>query len=213
MKEGDFIRIDFLGRVAGTGEIFDFTQESVAREKGLHNATHTYGPAFVIVGAKFVIPGVEKQLLKMRPGEERRFSVPPEEGFGPRNPKLVKVFPIQAFLKEKINPVPGSFVDIEGMRGKVQTVSGGRVRVDFNHPLAGKKLNYWVKITEVIRDTREKVNTLFSYYRIKYTPRLDGSTLIIETEKPVPHETRHFIKEIIGKWVKEIKDVKFREKK
>lgn len=213
MKHGDFIKIDFIGRVAETKVIFDFTQEEVAKREGLHNPKHQYAPALVIIGAKMVIPGVEKHLLKMKPGEEKEFSVPSQEAFGKRNLKLMKVFSLSNFLRQNINPTPGSFVDIDGMRGKVQSVSGGRVRVDFNHPLAGKELKYWVKMTDVIKKPEDKVAALFSWYSLPYSPHVKDNTLTIEGEKPVPHEARQFIEESVGKWIKEIKKIQFPEKK
>jgi len=213
MKHGDFIKIDFVGKVVGTGEIFDFTSEEVAKKQGLHNPKHQYGPALVIMGAKMVIPGVEKHLLDMEEGEEKEFTVPPEEAFGPRNPHLIKIFPLFTFLREKVTPSPGSFVDIESMRGKVQSVSGGRVRVDFNHPLAGKELAYWMKIVQVITKPEEKVAELFFYYGLKYTFTLEEGVLTIESKEEIPHEARDFIREAVGKWVKEVKSIHFPEKK
>ncbi|MBL7160253.1 MAG: peptidylprolyl isomerase [Candidatus Aenigmarchaeota archaeon] len=213
MNHGDFIKIDFLGKIVSTGQIFDFTQEEVAKKEGLHNTEHKYVPALVIIGDNMVIPGVEKHLKEMKIGEEKEFTVPPEEAFGPRNPKLVKLFPMSAFIKQNINPVPGAFVEIEKMRGKVQSAAAGRVRVDFNHPLAGKELEYWIKITAQITTAESKVSELFSYYSIPHTPEIQDAALTIETDKPIPHEMKSFIEEIIAKWVKSIKTVKFSEKK
>lgn len=46
------------------------------------------------------------------------------------------------------------------LKGKVLTVSGGRVRVDFNHPYAGKHLVYEVEVVEKIEDPIDKVKAL-----------------------------------------------------
>lgn len=212
MKNGDFIRIDFVGKIASTGEIFDFTEAKIAKDKNMFNPERRYDPAFVILGDKMVIPGMEKELLKMKPGEEKEFSVKPEEAFGQRNPKLVKIFPVFNFIKQNITPTPGTFLEIDGMHGKVQSFSGGRVRIDFNHPLAGKELRYRVKINEAIHEPIEKIKALFSYYNIKYTPKLENDVLTLESEKQLPHEIRKFTEEITLKWVKEVKKINFAEK-
>lgn len=213
MKNADFVKIDFVGRVHDTDQVFDFTTPDIAKKEGLHNEKHEYVPALVIVGAKMVIPGVEKQLLKMKVGEEKEFTVDPVDAFGPRNPRMAKVFSYSAFIRQKVNPTPGAFVDIGGMRGKVVSVSGGRVRVDFNHPLAGKKLKYWVKVVETITGAQNKIDALFKYYSVPFTPKIEGDKLLVSGDKPVPHEVRTFVEEAVAKWIKEIKTVSFPEKK
>ena len=138
MKEGDFVQIDFVGRVAGTDEIFDLTVKDVAEQHKIVNPGQKYQPALVIVGARMVIPALDRNLQEMQVGEEREFDVRPEEGFGERKPSFIKVFSLSKFREAKVEPAPGRFIDIDGMPAKIQSVSGGRVRVDFNHPLAGR---------------------------------------------------------------------------
>jgi len=72
--------------------------------------------------------------------------------------------PLQHFKKEKMQPFPGLVVEINGMQGKVQTVSGGRVRVDFNHPLAGKELLYDMKVERELTEPKEQVEELYKKY-------------------------------------------------
>ncbi len=56
-----------------------------------------------------------------------------------------------------MNPVPGMKISSNGSTGKILTVNGGRVKVDFNHELAGKDLIYDVEVTEIIDDVEEKL--------------------------------------------------------
>ncbi|EFK97351.1 peptidylprolyl isomerase FKBP-type, partial [sediment metagenome] len=49
-------------------------------------------------------------------------------------------------LKDSIRPMPGLPVNIDGMYGIIRTVAGGRVIVDFNHPLSGKEIVYNSKL-------------------------------------------------------------------
>lgn len=210
MEEGDFVEIEYVGRIASTNEIFDLTSEELAKKEGIYDVTHKYGPVLIIIGAGMVIPGVEKELKKMKPGEEKEFIVKPEEGFGKRKPELIRILAISKFISNNINPVPGTFVSIDGRQAKIQSVTGGRVRVDFNHPLAGKELRYWVKILRHVTDTKEKLEGILKYHRINY------EKVEIENEKAViigkiPKNTENFLKEFIQKWIKEVKEVEFEE--
>lgn len=212
MKKGDFVEIDFVGRLATTGEIFDLTEEETAKKEGVYNPKQKYSPSLVIIGSNMAVPGVEKHLEHMEPGHESEFTIAPEEAFGGRDMKLIRIVSMSKFLKEKINPVPGMFVDIDGMQTKVLSVAGGRVRVDFNHPLAGKSLKYKIRVVRQITDTLERARSLIDYYGIKCETTLDGDTLAIETEKPMNEFLRKFTGENVMKLIPEIKNVVFSDK-
>jgi len=64
----------------------------------------------------------------------------PEKAFGNRESKLVQMIPMKIFHQHKINPVPGTLFNFDNKVAKILTVSGGRVMVDFNNPLAGKDI-------------------------------------------------------------------------
>ncbi len=211
MKKGDFIEVDFIGRVSLTGEIFDLTSEKAAKENNIYDRKHNYRPALVVIGNLTVIPGLEKELEKMNVGEEKEFEVNPEDGFGRRDPKLVKIISLSKFRQEKINPVPGAFVSIDGVHAKIQSVSGGRVMVDFNHPLAGKSLKYKVRIVRQITGPLEKSRSLLDHYGIKCNTELAEGTLTVKPEKDVDKLIKEFLKQKIKDLITEIKDVKFEE--
>lgn len=213
MQEGDFVKIDFTGKVSATGEVFDLTSEDEAKKEGIYNKKHKYGPALVVIGANMTIKGVEDQLKKMKVGDEKTFKVQPEKAFGKRNFKLIKILSKSKFLKKNINPAPGMFVDIDGKQAKVQSVSGGRVRVDFNHPLAGRELSYRVKIVKKITDTEKKVKSLLKYYKIKPDITLKKGKLTVRFDKPAPDFVKKTLEKTITKRIPKIKEVKFREPK
>jgi len=210
MQKGDFVEIEFIGRIAATGEVFDVTSAEEAKKAGVYNDKQNYGPALVIIGAGMVVPGVESQLKEMKPGEEREFEVKYEQAFGKRNPKLLKIISRSKFLEKNINPVPGLFVDIDGMQARIRNVSGGRVVVDFNHPLAGRDLKYKVKIVRQIKDALEKVNVLFKHYNLKAEASLKEGILTVKTEKEMPKPAKELIERLIKKWISEIKEIKFK---
>jgi FKBP-type peptidyl-prolyl cis-trans isomerase 2 len=213
MKEGDFLLIDYTGRIAETGEVFDLTDADTAKKEGIFDEKRKYEPVLVVIGAKMVIPGVEEQLKKMKPGEDREFKVAPDMAFGQRNLKLIRIIPLVKFIQKNINPVPGLFVEIDGREAKVQSVGGGRVRVDFNNPLAGKELKYWVKVVRVVKNPLEKAKALFRYYGQEAELKLTESKLVVKTEKKLDDFLKKLLKDAVLRWVKEIKEVEFGEGK
>ena len=60
------------------------------------------------------------------------------------------------FKKQGMKPEVGMAITSDGTTGIIRSVSGGRVRVDFNHELAGKNLEYDIKVIKVIDDDVEK---------------------------------------------------------
>jgi peptidylprolyl isomerase/FKBP-type peptidyl-prolyl cis-trans isomerase SlyD len=212
MQQGDFVEIEYTGRVKLTGEIFDLTSEDIAKKEKLYNPNAPYGPALVIVGSNMVIKGVMKELEKMEVSEELTFDVSPSEGFGLRNPGMIRIVPMSKFIENKINPVPGTYFDIDGLQAKVQSVSGGRVRVDFNNPLAGKTLTYNLKILRKIEGNREKIETLLKYYRITFSNvELREKAAEIKTAKPLNPLAKKIVNDMITKWVKGIEKTEFKE--
>lgn len=188
MKKGDFIRIDYLGRVKDTGEIFDLTMEETAKKENVYSPGIKYGPVPVIVGEGFVLSGLDDEIAKMHEGEKKTVQLEPEKAFGQRKAEMVKVMPLSAFRKQKIDPVPGLVVDMSGLKGRIQSVSSGRVRVDFNNPLAGKTIEYEVEIKEVITKPEEKIKAVFEYMGIENVNVLiDGNTVEVETGSMHPN--------------------------
>ncbi|MEM5804658.1 MAG: peptidylprolyl isomerase [Candidatus Aenigmatarchaeota archaeon] len=147
MQMNDFIRITFTGRIKEGGQVFD-TGEKVP----------------VIVGAEYVIRGLDKVLHDMTVGEKRTVEIFPDGAFGERRADFVKTIPRAEFVKHGTEPKPGMVVNMDNLRGRIMSVSGGRVKVDFNHPLAGKILVYDVEIVSKIEQPEEKIRAIFEFY-------------------------------------------------
>ncbi|MCX6798807.1 MAG: peptidylprolyl isomerase [Candidatus Diapherotrites archaeon] len=164
MKDGSIVAISYTGKIVATGEMFESTVEKKAIEGGIFSPKQKYLPMIVVAGEGDVLPGLEKALLEMKLGEERKILVKPAGGWGERSPDNIAVVPLQQFKEHKIAPVPGLVLEVNGRQGRVQSVSGGRVRVDFNHPLAGKELEYELKIESEISEPKEQVRALYEKY-------------------------------------------------
>ena len=160
IREGDFVIVDYVARVEETGEIVDLTLEDVAKKEKIYREDGIYKPKLVIVGEGWFIKGFEEGLIGLEVGKKTEIRVPPEKGFGERDPKKIKVVPIREFRKSGITPRPGMRVTINNKVGTIHTVTSGRVRVDFNHPLAGKTIIYEVYVRKKLTDDLEKIKAI-----------------------------------------------------
>lgn len=220
MKKGETVFVSFTGRVSETKMVFETTSEKTAKESGFVTENREFKHVPVIIGNNELLPGLEEALLEMNEGETRHLELPAQKAFGERKKELIAVVPLQQFRKEKINPIPGLIVEINGRPAKVQTVSGGRVRVDFNSELAGKKVEYELKIEKHVTDPKEKAVVLAEKmfpFREK-TPKVqisgDELELVFEMELPKSMDVlKGAFEKIAKESIKEIKKVKFTEKK
>jgi FKBP-type peptidyl-prolyl cis-trans isomerase 2 len=214
MKEGDFVYVDYIGRVKDTNEIFDLTKEDIAKREGVYRENVRYEPIPVIIGAGILIRGLEEEIKKMKINEKKTIEIPPEKGFGSRDEKLVRLIPISVFRANKIEPEVGKFVTINGLNGRILSISGGRVKVDFNHPLAGKTLVYEVEVKGEIKELEEKVKAIFSYF-LKFDEKLielkiSENKLEALMNVEIPTMIKRRIANLILKWT-EIDNVRFIE--
>ncbi len=118
------------------------------------------GPLVVAVGKSHVLKGLDEALQATDVGVQSEVVVPPEKAYGERNPELVRLVPMEVFRRQGVEPEPGMVVELDNLPCKVQSVSGGRVRVDFNHELAGKTITYEFKIVEELSTPLAKVSAI-----------------------------------------------------
>ncbi|MCX8189810.1 MAG: peptidylprolyl isomerase [Candidatus Diapherotrites archaeon] len=161
-KKGDILRLNYT--IRDSSEVFDTTLESVAIKEGIFQKERKYEPAIFIVGMPNFFEKVDGEIEGMSIGEKRTIALEPRDAFGERNPELVRVVPLSEFKRRKVLPFPGLVVDVNGMQGKVQSVSGGRVRVDFNHQLAGKEIFFEAEVLEKVESDEKKAEALVERY-------------------------------------------------
>ena len=164
MQDGDFVSVDYVGRVKGTNDIFDLTIEEVAKKENVFNPKVKYKPVTLIVGGGFILRGLDDALRDMKVGERKTFEVTPERAFGERKDEMVKPIPAARFKEQNIEPFPGAVINIGELRGRIVSVDGGRVKVDFNHPLAGKTLVYDLEVKASVDKQDEKVKSVVFYF-------------------------------------------------
>lgn len=110
-------------------------------------------PATFTVGDGNLLPGFEKALFGLKPGDKQQFTVSPEDGFGQHNPSNMQEMPREHFgpdieLEEGLML---SFADAQKaeLPGVVREFDDKRVVIDFNHPLAGREILFDVAILNV----------------------------------------------------------------
>lgn len=208
-KKHDFVEIEYTGKLED-GRVFDTTNEEAAIKAGLKNQNSVFGPVTVCIGEGHVLKGIEDKMQKVG---EFKAKLNPEDAFGKKDAKLLKLMPMKLFHKEKINPMPGLEINIDGTLGTVRSVSGGRVIVDFNHPLSGKAVEYEVKVIREVTDALEKAKAIFKN-ELRITDDIlafNEGTLVIKEEK-FPDEVIDNLKKRLMEVIPEIKDV-IKEKK
>ena len=163
IAKGDIVWIDYEGWILnpnGTRTLFDTTRAEVAKKEGRFEEKKVYAEFPIIVGHGRILPGLDEALIGTDVGKEITVTVPPEKGAGERDPKLVELRPLREFLKQEVHPEVGMEVSLGGRKGTITQVTGGRVRVDYNNPLAGKSLQYSVRVTKKASSTEEKLRSI-----------------------------------------------------
>jgi len=91
---------------------------------------------------------------------------------------------LKVFIEHKINPMPGAVLTFDNKLGKVLTVSGGRIMVDFNNPLAGKEVVYKVNVLRKVEDINEKIKALNEFlFRRDFKFEIQDKKLILQVDK------------------------------
>ncbi len=162
VQKHDFIQLSYTGRLAD-GTVFDTTDKAVALKNNLPTDGIIFTAQVICIGERQVLPGLEEDLLGKEVGKSYQITLPPEKAFGKRDIKRLKVIPMSEFKEHQVPPRPGLQVEVDGERGIITSLSGGRIVVNFNHPLAGQEVSYEFKILRKVDDTQEKVKSFISY--------------------------------------------------
>tara|TARA_Y100000310_G_scaffold293049_1_gene322344 strand:+ start:145 stop:798 length:654 start_codon:yes stop_codon:yes gene_type:complete len=200
IKKNDFIEIEFTG--TANDNIFDTTNKKDAEEMGIEPTN--IKPLTISVGNQMILQGLDEDLEGKETGKEYSIHVMPEKAFGKRDPSMIKTYGLSHFTKQNINPYPGMALQLDNTVAKVLSVSGGRVTMDFNNPLAGKEVDYKYKINKIITDDKERINALQDFFfkqRFEFT--LKDKKVIFKDDK-----IKQFI-DMIGPKFSEITGLEF----
>jgi FKBP-type peptidyl-prolyl cis-trans isomerase 2 len=160
VAKGDIIRLEYNAWTVDTNEMIDTTSENMAKEAGVFNEKFTYAPMPLLIGGGRIFEGLDEALIGAEVGKETEVIIPPEKAAGPRDPKLVEVHSVREFLKQDVEPRPGTEVNMHNKVGVITSVSAGRVKIDFNRRFAGQSLKYVFTIVEKIEKEEDKVKAI-----------------------------------------------------
>lgn len=221
IQRGDYVLIDYVAKVKETGEIIDLTREDVAKAMKFYRDDGIYEPQLVIVGEGWVLQGLDEALTEMEVGEERTVEIPPEKAFGVRDPGKVKILPARELTRRGLAPRVGARVEVDGRLGVIKSVGGGRVTVDFNHPLSGHSIIYEVKVVSKVEGDLEKALELLHrrmrrVSKDRFRLKLEGDVLEVELpEEAFTLEDLQFAKRgfalDVERYLPQISAVKFYE--
>jgi len=179
LKSKDFIAIEFTAKLKD-GDIFDSNVKKDLAKAGIQG---NLKPFVFALGEGMFLKGVEEFLIGKEVGEYT-IELSPEKAFGKRDPKLIQMIPLKEFRSQQVNPIPGQVFNFDGKLAKILTVSGGRVMVDFNNPIAGKDVVYEIKILEEIKDLNKKVEAMIDFFfRQDFKFNIEGKELNLEVIK------------------------------
>ncbi len=158
--ERDFLLLNLTLRNAETRSVYQTTLEEVARESGIYSDRISYTPLLVIPGETNLFPKLLERLLASGEGERFEIVLEPEEAYGSYDRSKVRVYSVKRLEREGIHPHVGETIYLDDQMGVIQSVTGGRVTVDFNHPLAGKRLLAECEVLKRIVDDLEKIRAI-----------------------------------------------------
>jgi peptidylprolyl isomerase len=137
-KKGDTVKVHYKGTLTD-GTEFD---NSAQRE-----------PIEFALGSGTLIPGFEKAVEGMAPGESKTFTISVDEAYGPRREELIMTIPRDQ-IPPDLNPSFGEHLVLEreGQEIRVVVVESNEegVQLDANHPLAGEDLVFEINLLEIV---------------------------------------------------------------
>ncbi len=136
IENGKTVKIEYTLYVGG--EVFDSSKGGE--------------PLEYVHGSGQIIPGLERSLEGLKPGDEKKVHVGPDDAYGPLHPQAIIQVPREQIQDGNVEV--GMILSARNsygqtMQGVVTKVTESSVTVDFNHPLAGKELYFEITIIEV----------------------------------------------------------------
>jgi len=138
-KKGDTVKVHYTGRLEN-GDIFDSSDGKT--------------PLNFIVGHREVIKGFDEAVEGMIVGEEKSVTIEPEKGYGKAKEELIQQVK-HSEMPEGLDYSVGNQIEITKQDGSlfyvmVKEITETEVSLDANHPLAGKRLIFDIRMEDII---------------------------------------------------------------
>src|SRR5205807_5941799 len=156
-QKSTLILVDYTAKVKDTNEVFETTRETDAKTNSIHDANRRYQPKLISVGESWVRKGLDDALLDTNVGDKLTIEVPPEKGFGTRDPSKVRMIPLRKLGDDAEKVSVGDAIEIDERTGIIRFIGSGRVQVDFNHRFAGKTITYDLNVIKSLDTDQDKI--------------------------------------------------------
>ena len=179
LQPGDFVEIAYTARTVEEGTLVDTTDPDVAEAEGVEQQDREFKPRTIVLGEGHIFGAVEDEIVGGEPGDAGTVTIPAADAFGEYDPDAVETVSIEKIDED--DRYPGAHVHVDGRHGYIQTVIGGRARIDFNHPLAGDDVEYEYEVLDAVDDREQRAAGLFEMY-LDVEPELWIETDEVEEE-------------------------------
>jgi peptidylprolyl isomerase len=156
-QKGTLVLADYTAKVKDTNEVFETTREADAKSGNIFDANVKYQPRLVSVGEAWVLKGLDDALLAANAGDKLTVEVPPEKGFGTRDPAKVRMVPLRKLGDDAEKVSVGDAIELDDRTGIIRFIGSGRVQVDFNHRFAGKTILYDINVLKSLDTDQDKI--------------------------------------------------------
>ncbi|WP_135663044.1 FKBP-type peptidyl-prolyl cis-trans isomerase [Halorhabdus rudnickae] len=157
LQDGEFVTLEYTARTVEGDDLVDTTSQEIADEEGV-GEDQEFEPRTIVIGEGHIFDPVEEDIIGKEVGDEGSVVVSATEAFGEYDDEEVQTISAEKIPED--DRYPGAHVDVDGEHGHVETIIGGRARVDFNHPLAGEDVEYEYEIIDVVDDREAKAQNL-----------------------------------------------------
>jgi FKBP-type peptidyl-prolyl cis-trans isomerase 2 len=121
-------------------------------DETVFDSTENHGPLEFEVGAEQVIESFENAVIGMEKGEEKEIKLQPSEAYGDHDPKLIRKIPRIQLPEGELKPGMMLLMNLPNgiqLPAEIKEVTDETVTLDLNHPLAGKTLNFKIKVIDI----------------------------------------------------------------
>ena len=153
VEPGQIAIVHLTGRLVDgpeAGEVFETTDVDVALEEGIYHDHRDFKPLEFRVGEGHLISGLDEAVQGMTDGETRTVVLDPAEAYGTVDEDAIVTVPREDIEErsETTAQVDELVESNTGEVGWITDVSEDEVTVDFNHELAGKRVEFEIKLLE-----------------------------------------------------------------
>ena len=140
------------GRVVKDGQMVSLHYTLRGTDGNVIETSKDKEPLKYIHGQKMMIPGLERELTGMKIGGEKTVTVKPEDAYGPVDKNAFQEIPKDKLPANGLKV--GAMLTGQGPQGqpiqaRVHEIKEKTVVLDLNHPMAGKTLNFDVKVVDI----------------------------------------------------------------